>query len=167
MDCQFHEHLVGYLDGELPEALSAQVEEHLGGCPACARELEELRLTGSLLERWAAPKPSAQARSRAWAALTSPAVSEPKPVKERPRWLTPLIRYALPLAAGILVAVVLVAPWERGRPSAPDELIAELPVLENLEMLEALDVLTEWENLQVLAALEPTLVPANGEEVTP
>ncbi len=85
----------------------------------------------------------------------------------RPVWACALLRYALPLAAAAAVLVVVIVPGgaENGA-AVPDELIAELPVLENLEMLEALDVLTEWDNLQALAALEPAPAGDDSLEVT-
>ena len=167
MECKVRQHLTAYLDGELPAALRTEVAEHLAGCPACARELEELRLAHSLLERWATPEPSSEARARAWRALRRERRPAAQPARERPGWVRPLVRYALPLAAGVLLVVLVTVHRERRGPTVPDEVIAELPVLENLEMLEALDVLTEWENLQALAALEPTLLPGDAEEVTP
>jgi len=173
MDCEIRQHLTAYLDGELSVPLRTKVAEHLGQCPRCARELEELRLTRSLLERWAVPDPAPEARARAWQALRRDGGGVPERVGAGPGWFRPVVRYALPVAAVALVAVLATlflktAFREREGPLAvPDEVIAELPVLENLEMLEALDVLTEWENLQALAALEPTLLPGNAEEVTP
>ena len=165
MDCEFCEHLVAYLDGELPDPLQARVKEHLRGCSACAHVLEELRQTRSFLEHWAVAEPRAASRSRAWNALGRPRRPALERRRERRVWVRPLVRYALPLAAGVLVAVLVMSPWDRWtHPSVPDEVIAELPVLENMEILEAMDVLTEWENLQVLAALE---LAGNGEEVVP
>ena len=38
-----------YLDGELPSAERAWVDEHLNGCPACAGELKRLRATIALV----------------------------------------------------------------------------------------------------------------------
>ena len=167
MSCEIREHLVAYLDGELPEELHRRVEEHLAGCPSCAQELGGLKATGALLERWPAAEPSAEARTRTWQALH--ARERPTVVRAtgRPVWVRALVRFGLPLAAAAAVIVAVVLPWQKGENgSAPDELIAELPVLENLEMLEALDVLTEWDNLQALAALEPVPTGDNSTEGT-
>ena len=167
MSCEVREHLVAYVDGELPDGLRREVEEHLAGCPSCAQELAELEATRALLERWPVAEPSAEARSRAWDELQGRRQPTVAPVAGRPVWARALLRYALPLAAAAAVLVVVTVPWgaENGA-AVPDELIAELPVLENLEMLEALDVLTEWDNLQALAALEPALAGDDSLEVT-
>ena len=37
--------LKGYLLGEIPETGRSAVKEHLAGCPACAEEVDRLRLT--------------------------------------------------------------------------------------------------------------------------
>jgi anti-sigma factor RsiW len=43
--------LAAYYDGELPDSRRQQVEEHLGGCPTCQAELEQLsKLSRLLLE---------------------------------------------------------------------------------------------------------------------
>lgn len=170
MTCEFSRHLVAYLDGELPEPLRRQVAEHVARCPRCADELAELRRTRLLLEEWPAPEPAPAARAQARRRLLSrqPAPAGPSPSRLRPAWTRLLVRYALPLAAGALLAVAVSISWERTRDTgAPEEVIAELPVLENLDMLEALDVLTEWDNLEALAALEPAAGAENPEEVKP
>lgn len=170
MTCEFAQHLIPYLDGELAEPRRQQVAAHLARCPRCADELAELRRTRSLLEHWVAPEPApaarAQARRRLLRPQPSPARSLPQPTV--PTWTRLLVRYALPLAAGVLVAVLVGISWERvRRTTVPEGVIAELSVLENLDILEAMDVLTEWDNLQALAALEPTSSNENAEEVTP
>jgi len=164
MSCEVREHLVAYADGELPSDLRREVEAHLAECPSCAQELAELEATRTLLKRWPAPQPSAEARSRAWGALQGRAQPSAARSAGRRVWVRALVRYALPLAAAAAVLLVVTVPWGGDNGAAvPDELIAELPVLENLEMLEALDVLTEWDNLQALAALEPA--PAGDDSL--
>jgi hypothetical protein len=68
----FKERLVELLgrDGELPAA--ADVKQHVAGCGECARELDDLRQSWSLLESTLAPpSPAALARARL-AALGAP-----------------------------------------------------------------------------------------------
>ncbi len=41
--------LVDYLEGRLPDAVRADLEQHLAGCPSCLRDLNTYRSTVSLL----------------------------------------------------------------------------------------------------------------------
>ena len=41
-----------------PETVSAEMQEHLQSCAACAEELVALQQTMTLLEEWPAPEPS-------------------------------------------------------------------------------------------------------------
>ncbi len=51
VDCKTtSQRLSAYLDGELPQAGAAAVEEHLRGCPRCAAELAALRGLSHTLE---------------------------------------------------------------------------------------------------------------------
>ncbi|MBI2535380.1 MAG: zf-HC2 domain-containing protein, partial [Gemmatimonadetes bacterium] len=44
MTDQWTDRLSEYLDGELSATERLQIEEHLGGCPACRETLDELRV---------------------------------------------------------------------------------------------------------------------------
>jgi anti-sigma factor RsiW len=163
MPCVMSEHLVGYLDGELASSLREEVAEHIARCPECARELAGLEAVRGLLQRWPVAEPGAEARGRAWRRLEG---AEAAPSRRRVAWLRPLIRYALPIAAVAVVAVLVTISWKPATDTAvPEEMLAELPVLENMDMLEVYDVLTEWENLEALTALEGAA--GNGEGTTP
>ncbi len=51
VDCKTtSQRLSAYLDGELPQAGAAAVEEHLRGCPQCAAELAALRALSHALD---------------------------------------------------------------------------------------------------------------------
>jgi hypothetical protein len=62
MNCKdVRENLIELLAETSPLAghrAEAAVAEHVGQCPACARELESLRETMALLDEWKAPEPS-------------------------------------------------------------------------------------------------------------
>ena len=44
--------LIAFLNHQLEEEKSKQVEQHLDSCPLCKKEAEELRLTWNLLDRY-------------------------------------------------------------------------------------------------------------------
>jgi hypothetical protein len=48
--CRFQEQLSAYIDAELPAKDALALDAHLQSCDACARELEELRLTSAALQ---------------------------------------------------------------------------------------------------------------------
>lgn len=56
MNAHVTEWLSAYYDGELPEDRRVQVEEHIGLCPTCRAELEELRKLSHLLQEAPAPE---------------------------------------------------------------------------------------------------------------
>lgn len=52
MSCELTQRLVpGYLDGELDLVRTVEMETHLKGCPACARELQSLKALRGALQR--------------------------------------------------------------------------------------------------------------------
>jgi anti-sigma factor RsiW len=161
-----NEHLIAYLDDELARPLHEEVARHVARCPECARELKELEAVRALFARWPVPEPGTEARARAWQKLQG---ARRAPRRRWGTWvwpptstIRPLIRYALPVAAAALVAVLVTVSWERRADTrVPEEMLAQLPVLEDMDMLEVYDVLTEWENLEALTTLEEA--PLNEE----
>jgi len=161
MSCDFQEHLVAFLDGELPEDHRRRLEEHLGRCSACARELDDLRSTRGLLDCWPEARSADEAKVRAWRALTRGTLPAAGRGPTRTAWTRVLVRYALPVAAAAAIVVLATVPWRSASSHAvPDALIAELPVLQNLDMLEAMDILTEWDTLEALDALDAVNGPS-------
>ncbi len=61
MNCaRIRSHLGDHLEGDLELQLRARVDEHLGRCASCARELSELRSTVALVRSLPAPQPPAE-----------------------------------------------------------------------------------------------------------
>ncbi|MFB3117629.1 MAG: anti-sigma factor, partial [Myxococcota bacterium] len=61
MNCaRVRSHLGDHLEGDLDLRFHTQVDEHLGRCASCARELSELRSTVALLRALPAPQPPAE-----------------------------------------------------------------------------------------------------------
>ncbi len=58
MKCsEIQEYLSAWMDGEVPEGLGQQVEEHVAGCPACRAELACLSRLDAALAGLEAPVP--------------------------------------------------------------------------------------------------------------
>ena len=81
-----------------PEAVSAEAQEHLRSCAACAEELASLQKTMMLLDDWPAPEPSPYFNSRLMARVREEGAA---PARSWFAWLR------RPLAAA--VAAVLIA----------------------------------------------------------
>ena len=61
MNCaRVRSHLGDHLEGDLDLRSRARIDEHLGRCASCARELSELRSTVGLLRSLPAPQPPAE-----------------------------------------------------------------------------------------------------------
>ena len=58
--------IAGYVDDELTRDERAQVEEHVGSCPDCARELREQRALKEELDKMSFSEPSDAELDRYW-----------------------------------------------------------------------------------------------------
>ena len=104
MNYDIHDHVTGYVLGELSDGESAAFEAHLEGCPDCQSEVESIRQVAIELALAQAEEPPDHLRTRVLAAVERtpqegrrPAVISP--LRWRPRWIP----------AGIAAAVVVVA----------------------------------------------------------
>ena len=92
-------HLGDHLEGDLALRFRTRVDEHLGHCASCARELRELRSTVGLLRSLPAPQPPAE--------LASQVIRRINSGEGRPRQTPAVIRHlfdprvAAALAAGL------------------------------------------------------------------
>ncbi len=82
-----------------PKAASAEAQEHLRNCPACAREVASLQQTMSLLDEWQAPEPSPYFSTRLQAQLREEALAPAY------GWLNWLRRPVLAATAAVLIAL--------------------------------------------------------------
>ncbi len=72
MDCkEVQRKLPPYLDNQMAGQARDAVERHLGACPACRRELEQLQSDMSLLARTSVPEPSPYLTTRVMAEIRS------------------------------------------------------------------------------------------------
>jgi hypothetical protein len=81
-----------------PETASPQLQDHLRGCPACARELASFQQTMSVLDEWQVPEPSPYFSSRLRAQVREVGAMQPG------GWLAWLRRPVVAAAAVVLVA---------------------------------------------------------------
>jgi len=111
MNCrEVRQELSAYIDGAIPEAMSAEISEHLKGCSECRAALEELRLTVSEIKSLDAVEPPDLLVVRVMARVTEEQRQRQKPEQRQHKGLFqrlfPQVRFAIPLTA---VATVLVA----------------------------------------------------------
>lgn len=156
MSCAFEEDLTAYLDGELPQARSAEVKAHLAGCPDCRATEALLRSTVEQLHALPAFEPSRAMRRE----LLAKVDAIPPPWLERLKaFFRPWV--LLPTGGVVAAAVVLAViglehrhrrPMELSAP-AQLELAMNYDVVENYEVLgvdspEDLDVVEHLQDLE-------------------
>jgi anti-sigma factor RsiW len=107
MNCRDALELVhGYIDGELDLVKSLEIEQHLGGCPACKVQYDRMRELGSGIRAHAVYHAAPPAlRARVGAALAR----EPGSVARKPGWGWGRMSAAFALASllGLAVGMVL------------------------------------------------------------
>jgi len=127
------ENLVAYLDGELDEKSTEEIERLLAHSPAARQEVDLLTRTFALLD--SLPRPEASTE------LTSKTLSSIRPEIPTPRWSgTNWYRHARRgiVAVSWMVGLMLAATTgyfaaRHWRPPEDARLIRELPVIENLD----------------------------------
>ncbi len=78
MNCkQMKDSLLDLAASPAGAAMSAETQEHLRACPACAAELESMRRTMALMDEWKAPEPSPYFDSRLRARLRDESTKGP------------------------------------------------------------------------------------------
>jgi hypothetical protein len=150
----FEEDLVLFHYGDLSGAERDRLAAHVAGCAGCAGYLQELATLLPLTVKSDAPPEqfwldykrelrhkiddASERKSRwwNWAALMQP-------------------RYLPAFATAALVVLALTftlgkGPWSAKNQAADDEMLAALPVAENLEFFSAMDVLDDMDLLDVV-----------------
>lgn len=150
MNCEkFENLLVAYMDGRATEADRRDVELHLVACSACRTRTEEFGRMWSALDEAPAPQvsPAFEARLRAHIA------AEPQRT-----WLAwfPAPRFAFSAALLLMLSV-----WVGNRPAidVPLETVAvedDSRSSRDLQVLEDLDVLVNFEALSELPSIKPS-----------
>jgi predicted anti-sigma-YlaC factor YlaD len=125
------------------------VREHVKQCSACAKELDGLRKTMSLLDEWQAPEPSPYFLSRVRAHAREEREKQPSAA-----WLAWLRR---PVLAGTLAAILVASGvfyFERGVPPVAQEPGTAVSDLESLDKNHDVLVKTDLIDEMTLAESE-------------
>ena len=146
---ELHADLVAYLDGELDEAATLEVERALAESPVIRRKIEALTRTFEMLEELPRERVSEEFTERTLATIqvendTSERPPEPW-FKRLPRGLI-IAGWVATMAAGVVLGVVL---SDRAGDDEADRLVEELPLVKNLGVytdLESIDYLRELHN---------------------
>ncbi len=151
-DCDdIRELLSASLDGELTEAESHRLTEHLASCEACRRELDALKRVWTGLGALGEVDLPEGLEERVFQR-----VADVRPRRRRtwlPRWV-----YPVATAAAILLAFVLGhLLWTNGAlDPRTQQIVRDMELLENLEMLENLDEFEKMgDGVILLSAQEP------------
>jgi len=136
-----------------PEAVPAKVQSHVAGCDHCRRELEELRATMGLLDRWEAPEPNPYFLTRLEARMREERQAEPAGwlARLRARFTYGPPTHVRPLAAMAMTILLLlgggtylgITDWDQTATASPQAYVVhDLQTLDNnaqlLDQLEAL-----------------------------
>lgn len=125
------ERFVAYLDGELPESVTRELEQSLNSDSAARMELEKLNRAWELLDLLPRPNMPEQFTSRTMTAIQS-VVKVPGEAPTRRPWINSRAAFVLGL---LLIGVIGFGAGRRSVRPAPDPLLEDLPVIEKLDTL--------------------------------
>jgi len=143
--------MLGYIDGRLKESERAEVEKHLATCSPCALRVEEFRAVSGLLDELPVIEPSPEFDTRVRALVAA------EPVKQDWwAWLRVSPRVALAASALVIAALWLgfyprpqqVLPWAGNPQVADEQMMQDLPVLEDHDVLANFEPLKELPPMQ-------------------
>src|SRR2546427_929742 len=127
--------ILGYVDGRLKEGERLEMEKHLSTCGACQLRVNEFRSVHALLDELPMIEPSAAFDLRVRARVAA------EPAKQSWwAWFTPSPRVAF-AASMLLLATVWVGRYSMSDPPQIDQ--ADIPVLENYDVISSFEPLTE------------------------
>lgn len=139
--------MLGYIDGRLKDSERAEVEKHLALCAPCAMRVEEFRAVSGLLDELPVIEPSPEFDTRVRALVAA------EPVK-KDWWALLRVppRIAL-VASALLVAALWLGfytpgpkpnlPWNGNTQVADEQMMQDLPVLEDHDVLANFEPLKE------------------------
>jgi anti-sigma factor RsiW len=127
--------ILAYVDGRLKERERLEVEKHLAACAACRLRVKEFRAVSGLLEELPVIEPSAAFDLRVHSRVAA------EPAKQSWwAWFAPSPRVAF--AASLLLLATVWIGVHSGANQAPIDQ-ADIPVLENYDVLSNFEPLTE------------------------
>jgi anti-sigma factor RsiW len=152
--------ILGYVDGRLKESERLEVEKHLSTCAPCRVRAEEFRAVSGLLDELPVIEPSPEFDTRVRALVAA------EPVKQSWwAWLhvSPRVAFA---ASFLLLAAVWIGmyrqpqqplPWNGNPQVADEQMMEDLPVLEDHDVLS---------NFEPLKELPPPVQQADEDQNT-
>jgi anti-sigma factor RsiW len=155
MSCEKMEgRILSYIDGRLKESERLDAEKHLAACASCQLRVEEFRAVSGLLDELPVIEPSPAFDARVHALVAA------EPVKQHSWWDWMKISPRVALAASMLLVAALWLGFYQ-RPQAPpwvgNSQVADEQMMQDLPVLEDHDVLSNFEPLKEL----PPPVPAD------
>jgi anti-sigma factor RsiW len=148
MSCEKMEgRILGYVDGRLKEGERQDAEKHLVGCALCRLRVEEFRAVSGLLDELPVIQPSPEFDARVHALVAA------EPVKQNWwAWMRIPPRIAFAASTLLLAALwlgfyqrqqVAPLPWNGNPVVADEQMMKDLPVLEDHDVLSNFEPLTE------------------------
>ena len=146
------------IDGELSDAESRTLDEHLDACPACRQELAETERVWRRLDVLGDVKVPAGLADRTLARVLS-AERHPATPFRRFRWA-----YRLATAAAILLVLAVGSLLLTNSTAETNAIVSNMDLLQNLEVLEHLDALEQMgDGVLVLPPEEKTVSTPGGD----
>jgi Putative zinc-finger len=148
MSCEKMENrILSYVDGRLKESERLDVEKHLAACAPCQLRVEEFRAVSGLLDELPIIEPSPAFDARVHALVAA------EPVKQS--WwawmrVSPRVAFA---ASTLLLATLWLGFYQRSQPPLPwggNTQFADEQMMQDLPVLEDHDVLSNFEPLKEL-----------------
>jgi anti-sigma factor RsiW len=136
MSCsRMEKKILGYVDGRLKEGERLEMEKHVSTCAACQLRVNEFRAVSGLLDELPMIEPSAAFDIRLQARVAA------EPAKQSWwAWFAPSPRVAF-AASMLVLAMVWVGSYSGPNPPQIDQ--ADIPVLENYDVISSFEPLTE------------------------
>jgi hypothetical protein len=159
MSCEKIENrILNYIDGRLKENERQEVAKHLASCASCQLRVEEFRAVSGLLDELPVIEPSPAFDARVHALVAA------EPVKQSWwAWLhvSPRVAFA---ASMLLLATLWLGFYQHPQPALPwggNSQVADEQMMQDLPVLEDHDVLSNFEPLKELPP--PVQADANAD----
>ena len=136
MNCgRMEKKIMGYVDGRLKEGERLEMEKHLSTCAVCHLRVNEFRAVNVLLDEVPIIEPTAAFDVRLWARVAA------EPAKQSWwAWFAPSPRVSF-AASMLVLAMVWIGSQSGSNPPQIDQ--ADIPVLENYDVISSFEALTE------------------------
>ena len=139
---RIRKYLPGFIEGEIEANLKLDIERHLRACPDCRKEKELLARSWAILESWPAVEPSPNFKARFWQE-----VEALEHRREKISWPY-LFKWRLAPVLAVVSILILTASLFLKVRTERINLVKEMELCQDLELIENMDLLLEWENIE-------------------